>query len=296
ETKRGETLVRGVERRLEQMACSIVDYGLHATIVEVNDGILAELETMAAMGIPSFKMYMTYKDEGIMVSDQDMLSVFSRCSGLPLLPGVHAESDIIIESNMRKVTTRRWSDICRVRSETAEEDAALRAAHLAWNEGSALYVFHVSSARVARKLAELRTDGAKIYIETCPHYLVFDQGVLDHEDGHLYLMTPPLRSAQNREYLWRAVSAGVVDTTGSDDCTWYRWEKEKFLDRSKDSGMLVQRFDRVAFGVGGVEFRLPLLWTEGVERRGLPVAHLVELLSTRAAQVFGLFPRKGAIL
>jgi allantoinase len=135
-----------------------------------------------------------------------------------------------------------------------------------------------------RAIQQAKQQGAHVTSETCPHYLFFD-----HQDferiGPAAKCAPPIRSRQDVEALWECVFAGLVDIIGSDHspCSWD--EKEKGLENVwKAWG-----------GISGVQFVLPVMLSEGVNKRGLPLSAVARMLSFNPARLFGLYPQKGKI-
>jgi allantoinase len=147
-----------------------------------------------------------------------------------------------------------------------------------------LHIVHVSIPEGIRHIARAREDGLHVTTETCPHYLFFD-----HQDferiGPAAKCAPPIRSRENVEELWDCVLSGLVDTIGSDHspCTWD--EKEKGMDN----------IWKAWGGISGIQLLLPVMLSEGVNKRGLSLTLLVRMLSSNPARLFGLFPQKGSI-
>jgi dihydropyrimidinase len=133
-------------------------------------------------------------------------------------------------------------------------------------------------------ITEAKKNGTRVWAETCPQYLILTDDVYAGEDRHLYVMNPPLRGEKDRERLWRAVLAGEIDTIGTDHCSYMREQKKRGF-----------RFDQIPPGLPGVETLLPVIFSEGVAKNGMPLSRLVELLCLNPARIFGLHPRKGEI-
>jgi dihydropyrimidinase len=127
--------------------------------------------------------------------------------------------------------------------------------------------------------------GALVQAETCAHYLVLDDSVLDRPDGYRYVMSPPLRSPNDQAALWQGLAEGTVVSVGSDDASYW----ERFKVRGKDD------FRQIANGIPGVQARVPILFSSGVLEGRLSLERFVDAVSTQPAKLFGLYPRKGVI-
>jgi dihydroorotase-like cyclic amidohydrolase len=147
-------------------------------------------------------------------------------------------------------------------------------------KGCPVYIVHVSSKETIDVIRYLRQRGAKIYAETCPHYLTLTKNT---PMGVLARMAPPLRSETDIECLWQAVADGTFDTIGSDHVPLLRRQKE-------EDGIW-----KGVPGVGGIGAILPLMMTEGVNKRRITIERLVKLISENPARIWGIYPKKGAL-
>jgi dihydropyrimidinase len=169
-----------------------------------------------------------------------------------------------------------------------EGDAVNRALLMARLAGVPLYVVHVSSRQGLEAIAAARQSGQTAIAETCPQYLLLDES---RYQGHsaeaaLNVMSPPLRPREHQAALWEALAQGIVQTLATDHCPFTLAEKRKFAAAD---------FTRIPNGCGGIEYRLSLLYSFGVRSGKIPLTRFVDLVSTKAAKVFGLYPRKGTI-
>jgi dihydropyrimidinase len=149
--------------------------------------------------------------------------------------------------------------------------------------GGKLFVVHMTSGKGVELIETARKEGLDIFAETCTHYLVFTEKMLERDDGIKWICSPPIRDRQNQESLWKGLRQGVISMVTSDDAA-YSWEA-KLLGKD--------RFDLCPNGIPGIEPRLNLLYSEGVEKKRLTLTEFVELVSTAPARFFGLAPQKG---
>jgi dihydropyrimidinase len=154
--------------------------------------------------------------------------------------------------------------------------------------GVPLYVVHVSTRQGIEAVRAARRAGQTALAETCPQYLLLDESRYqgDAADAAAFVMSPPLRGSEHQEALWAALASGIVHTLATDHCPFRREQKSRFA---------ASDFTRIPGGVGGIEYRLSLLYTFGVLSGKISLARFVDLVSTRPAKIFGLFPRKGTI-
>jgi dihydroorotase (multifunctional complex type) len=268
---------------------SFVDFKIHAYLV--SDIHLEEIEGLVKEGITSAKLMLGYREEeakraglraidlGFAFRAMEKLASF----GPPVLLQVHCEQpDIIGVITERLVSQGRtdypaWSES---RPGFCEAIHAFSVGLIGLKTGCPVYIVHVSAKETVDVIRYLRQMGAKIYAETCPHYLMLTKHT---SAGVLATMAPPLREEEDIESLWQAVSEGCIDIIASDHVLRSRREKE-------DAGIW-KGFP----GVGGVGAILPLMLTEGVHRGRITIEQLVKLTSENAAKIWGLYPKKGVL-
>jgi dihydropyrimidinase len=266
-----------------------IDWGVHPVITDPRPEVLDEIPEIVSAGAPTFKCYMTYRKEGLMVGDETIRVVLGRIAkaGGTLL--VHAEDNDVVEAGIAAlVKAGKTAAIFHARSRpaNAETGAILRLIDAARATGGRVFIVHLASADGLAAITAARAGGIPIEAETCTHYLVFTEEMLERPDGIKWICSPPLRPAAIRDELWRGVADGRIALVSSDDAA-YSW-------RAKLMGEA--RFDKCPNGIPGVEVRLPLLFSEGVAKGRLTLERMVELVAAAPARVFGLAPRKGALV
>lgn len=298
-TWKGQSVVAALENRLEQMSHSAIDYGVHGKFVEAGPEVLAEIPELVRRGCPTFKLFMTYRKEGVMADDDTLVKVFTQAKKHNGLPMIHAESNALAEAALDKCRAEKrmtWIDFARAKPVICETEAFARAVHLAEATGSPLLIVHTTNGPCVDIAKAAQQRGVRVYVETCPHYLtLFDDLYSDPDNGHLALCSPPLRTPKERDELWRGIKEGTISLVGSDDCTFTRAEKEMFVERDA-SGRIIQDFTKVVNGLSGLETRLAIMSTEGVAKGRITMNELVALCSTNVAQRMGCYPQKGTLL
>ena len=288
--RRGRSLMDGLKhRRIQADRHVATDYGLHVIVTDVNAGTLAELPTMADAGVSSFKAYMVYEKEQLKVDDGP-LHEFMRAAGRErLLVGVHAENASIIDhATAQRLAAGETAPIYHAltRPTIAETEAVSRALMLAADAGCPIHIFHLASGPGLDLVTAARARGQAAFAETCTHYLALTDEAYHRPDGHLWVMSPPLRDVRTQTRLWQGLAAGELAAVTSDDAS-YSSEAKKLGASS---------FATTANGVPGVEHRLPVLYTKGVLEGRIDLMGLAEVWSTSPARLFGLAPAKGSIV
>ncbi len=288
--ERGRSLLEALEAwnaKAEGHAC--VDYAYHMIVADMPRERESELARVVDLGVPSFKLFTAYPDR-LYLDDGTIYRIMKRAADLGAVILMHAENGIVIDEIVREAcaagrTEPRWHALTRPAQ--MEGEAVHRSIAMALVAGAVLYIVHMSSAAAVEPLRGARDRGQLVFGETCPQYLLLDQSVYETEgfEGAKWVMTPPLRTPADQEELWKAMRMGDIQTIGTDHCPFMMCDKE----RGRES------FARIPNGAPGIENRMALLFQAGVRSGRLSLNRFVQLTSTNAAKIFGLFPRKGTI-
>ncbi|WP_040208894.1 dihydropyrimidinase [Neobacillus jeddahensis] len=291
-TNKGEPLKNAIQTWHDKSKDkAVIDYSFHLMISEINEDVLNELpQVINEEGITSFKVFMAYKNV-FQADDETLFRTLISAKEHGALVMVHAENgDVIDYLTNKAIEEGKTEPIYHALTRPAEleGEATGRAAKLTGLANSQLYVVHVSCADAVEKIAEARSKGFDVWGETCPQYLVLDQSYLEkpHFEGAKYVWSPPLREKWNQEVLWNALKSGQLQTLGSDQCS-FDFTGQKDLGRDD--------FTKIPNGGPIIEDRLSILFSEGVKKGRISLNQFVDLTSTRAAKLFGLFPQKGTI-
>lgn len=277
----GETilgLVNSKREVLEKEAC--VDYAMHCCITNLNDGeILDEMEKAVAEGITSFKCFLVYKKEGMMVDDATLARLLLRAKELGAMINVHAENpdliDLNIENFLKEGKTSAWYHYLS-RPEYVEAEADQRAVHWAKHLDAPIYIVHMADKEGLEACIRAKEEGAPVYVETCPQYLEFTCDVYKREDGRNFVCSPPMKRQESLDALWEAIKDGFIDTTATDHCPFQSYEK----DWGKDD------FTKIPNGCAGVENMYPYM-LDAANSGKITFEKVVELCSANPAKIFG---------
>ncbi len=297
-------------RRAEAEGRAAIDFGLHMTLMDARPATLAEIPAVVAAGSASFKTYFTYA--GFKLEDGDFVAALAAVAAAGGLALLHAENDAGIAYLQRKfldagLVEPRYHP--RSRPAGLEAEAVERGLALAEVAGCPLYVVHVSTARGASAVLRARWRGQAAYGETCPQYLLLTVAEYERPGfaGAKFVCSPPLRTAYDNDALWRHLAAGELQTVGTDHCPFF-YAGQKDLrdvpragaaDAPADEAALpppLPPFNRIPGGQPGIEARLALLYTTGVRAGRLTLERWVDACCTAPARIFGLYPRKGALV
>lgn len=290
---KGCNLHYSLDRYHELAKKSVIDYSFHGVIQHVDEEILQELDQIVRHeGIASFKAYSTY---GYAMSDLNFYKLLKQLKESGGLLTIHCENDdmtnYLRDKFVREGKTdpiyHAWS-----RPNETEEESIDTLLNLASMVGDApVYIVHTSTEEGAKRIKLAREEGQKnVYSETCTQYLTLTEEEYVKNgpvEGLKYTMAPPLRQQKDIDYLWKALANGTVQTVATDHCPFY-FQRDKLPAR--------ENFTLAPGGAPGVEERPRVIFSEGVMKGRLSLTRFVEVMSTNAAKIFGMYPQKGALI
>ena len=271
---------------------SVIDYGFHGVIQEVNSNILNELnDIITNEGIPSFKAYSTY---GYAMTEVDFALLLRQMKISKGILTIHCENDAMTRYYQSEcIKNKQLEPIYHAKSRPnmTEAETVDTLLSIAKMEGDApVYIVHTSARESVKRIELARMIGQKnVYSETCPQYLLLDESKYYKEgpiEGTKYLMAPPLRTKEDQNYLWKAITKGSIQTIGTDHCP-FMFERDK--------RKAANNFTLAPGGIPGVEERMIILFSEGVLKNRISLNDYVSITSTTAAKIFGMYPQKGSL-
>ena len=270
---------------------SAADYSFHVAVTWWDDSVHTDMGTLVNQhGVNSFKHFMAYKN-AIMADDEVLVNSFSRALELGAIPTVHAENgELVFQLQKRLVaagiTGPEGHPLSR--PPAVEAEAAERAIRIAQVLGTPLYIVHVSTEDTVAAIMRAHASGQRVYGEVLAGHLTIDESVYQNKDWNTaaaHVMSPPFRARHHQAALWGALQSGHLHTTATDHCA--------FCADQKGAGK--NDFSKIPNGCAGVEDRMPVLWDAGVNTGKLTPNEFVKVTSTNAAQIFNIYPRKGAV-
>jgi dihydropyrimidinase len=287
---RGEDAMEGYKLwKAKAAGLSACDYTFHMAVTRFDEKTEAQLREIVADGTTSFKIFLSYKNF-FGVDDGEMYQTLKLARKLGVVVTAHCENAELVSRLQQELiaagkTGPEWHEPSR--PEVVEAEGTTRFATFLETTGATGYVVHLSCAPALKAALDAKARGVKLSVESVlPHFLL-DRTYAEREgvEGLKYVMSPPLRDKSNQGVLWAALEAGEVDTVGTDHCPFDL--EQKLL--GKDAFTLIPN------GIPGLEDRVNLMYTYGVSRGTLSLNRFVDALSTKAAKLFGLYPRKGEI-
>jgi dihydropyrimidinase len=267
------------------------DYSFHMAVTWWGEQVFTEMETVVKdRGINTFKHFMAYKG-ALMVQDDEMFASFQRVGELGGIAMVHAENgDVVADLQAKLLREGNTGPEAHAysRPPQVEGEAANRAIMIADMAGVPLYIVHVSCEEAHEAIRRARQQGKRVWGEPLIQHLTLDESEYFHPDwdhAARRVMSPPFRNAKHQESLWHGLMAGSLSVVATDHCA--------FTTEQKRYG--VGDFTKIPNGTGGLEDRMPMLWTHGVATGRLTPEEFVAITSTNIAKILNCYPRKGAI-
>jgi dihydropyrimidinase len=288
----GMTLAQAIDRKEDVWREGFTDHALHVMLQgAVPADVIGQMAETISGGYPSFKIFTTDVrpvGKGRMVRLGHLWAVMQASAKHGGMLAIHAEDDDLVMYAYERAEVDGLTDIRHmpmVHSVMSEDIAFRRVLRLArYVEGAAIYMVHVSAKPGVDAIAEARADGLPVYGETLHHYATFTAEAYQRPDGVVYHTYPSLKHEEDRQRLWRGLLDGSLSTVATDELCTPRAIKVRSRHVADATG-----------GHVGVETRVPIIYTEGVSKRGMSLERFVAVTSANAAKLLGLYPRKGAV-
>ncbi|MEM6635382.1 MAG: dihydropyrimidinase [Pseudomonadota bacterium] len=288
----GQGLLDAIQMWHNKSTRANCDYSYHMAITWWGEQVFNEMETVVKeKGINTFKHFMAYKG-ALMVNDDEMFASFRRCAELGAIPMVHAENGDVVADLQAKLLAEGNDGPeghAYSRPPQVEGEATNRAIMIADMAGVPLYVVHTSCEEAHEAIRRARQQGKRVWGEPLIQHLTLDESEYAHPDwdhAARRVMSPPFRDQKHQDSLWAGLQAGSLSVVATDHCA--------FTTEQKRYG--VGDFTKIPNGTGGLEDRMPLLWTYGVGTGRLTMQEFVAVTSTNIAKILNIYPKKGAVL
>ncbi|MDQ2746291.1 MAG: dihydropyrimidinase, partial [Acidobacteriota bacterium] len=287
---KGESMLLGADKwHSKAQGKAVIDYGFHLITTDFEDHNKPEMFKLMDEGITSFKLFMAYPSV-FLSDDATIYRAMSAAGERGGLVCMHAENGIVINEIIKKFlaegrTAPKYHALTR--PTIAEAEGVHRAIALAEMAETPVYIVHLSCTDALNQVRQARDRGIPAFAETCPQYLflsIDDYG--EGFEGAKYVMTPPLRERHNHDELWKGLKMDDLQIIATDHCP-FCMKDQKELGRDD--------FSKIPNGAPGVEYRMELIYNGGVVENRISLNRFVELTSTAAAKMFGMFPKKGTI-
>ncbi|MBZ0215770.1 MAG: dihydropyrimidinase, partial [Fimbriimonadaceae bacterium] len=285
-----QSLIEAFDLWDEKSNKACTDFSYHMAVTWWSEQVFNEMAEVVERGVNTFKHFMAYKG-ALMIEDDEMFSSFERCAAIGAMPLVHAENGDIVAHLQEKYMTAGITGPeghAYSRPPEVEGEAANRAIMIADAAGVPLYIVHVSCEQAHEAVHRARLKGMRVYGEPLIQHLTLDDseyqtGDWDHSARRV--MSPPFRDKKHQDNLWAGLAAGSLQVVATDHCA--------FTTEQKRLGH--NNFTQIPNGTGGLEDRMPVLWTKGVCTGRLTENEFVAVTSTNIAKILNLYPRKGVL-
>jgi len=295
-------LQHSVDLWLQKSAKAAIDYSFHMNLTHFDDAIVAEIPVLVEMGITTLKVFTAYNNR-LRLDDGAIFQAMRLAKKHGMLVMAHCENGDVIEPLIAEAlaaghTSPEWH--AHTRPAWGAVESTLRMAAMAAQADAPVYIVHMNAGGEADMLQYARERGAPVMGETCPQYLFFSVEHLKRPDGAKWICSPPMRGEADNVRLWQALADGDIQTVGTDHCAFFFdgsmpivYEGQEIAIPGKELG--ADDFTKIPNGLPGVQDRLPILWTTGVNSGRITPNQFVALTSTNPAKIFGLYPRKGTL-
>ena len=265
------------------------DYSFHMAVTDFNEETKKEIKHfIEEEGITSFKTFMAYKG-ALMIDDRQMIGLMEEVKKQGGMVTVHATNGDMIDYLVAKHRDEgKLSPLYHYLSqpEVTEAEASERFVDMANYTGCPGYIVHLTCEGALNAVRNATRRNQNVLVETCIQYLLLDASLYERDfDGAKWVMSPPLREKKDQQTLWAGINQGLVKVVATDHCP-FNWEQKKMGEKD---------FSKIPNGHPAIEHRMELLFSEGVHNGKITLNKFVEVTSTNAAKIFGMFPRKGTI-
>ncbi len=303
EAQAGGDFKYSVDLWLKKAEKAAIDYSFHMNLTQFNEKIAKEIPALREMGIQTLKVFTAYNGR-LRLDDGSIFKALRIAKENGMLMMAHCENGDVIETLVTEAlaagrTTPEYHALTRPAWGAVE--ATLRMAAMAEQADSPVYIVHMNVDGEVDMLKYARERGVKVMGETCPQYLFFTIDDLRRSDGAKWICSPPMRTEKDNARLWEGLSAGVLQTIGTDHCPFFSdgsrpivYEGHEIAIPGKELGK--DDFTKIPNGLPGIQDRMPIMWTYGVRAGHITPNQFVAYNCTNPAKIFGLYPRKGTLL
>lgn len=298
-----EGFSHSVDLWMQKAEKAAIDYSFHMNLTQFNKKIAKEIPSLMKMGIQTLKVFTAYNGR-LRLDDGGIFQALRIARDNGMLVMAHCENGDVIETLVKEAIVAghkspEWHALTR--PGWGAVDATLRVAGMAAETEASVYIVHMNMGGEVDMLKYMRERGVKVMGETCPQYLFFTIDNLRQADGAKWICSPPMRSKEDNVRMWEGLTENILQTVGTDHCPFYfdgtkpiMYEGQEIAIAGKELGK--DDFTKIPNGLPGIQDRMPILWTTGVNTGKISANQFVALTSTNPAKIFGLYPQKGALM
>ena len=280
-----------------------IDYSFHMNLTQFNEKIAKEIPSLMKMGIQTLKVFTAYNGR-LRINDGSIFKAMQIARDNGMLVMAHCENGDVVDTLTEQAlaaghTTPEWHALTRPGWGAVE--STLRVAGMASSADAGVYIVHMNMGGEVDMLKYARERSVKVMGETCLQYLFFTIDDLQKTDGAKWICSPPMRTKKDNARLWEGLSKGILQTVGTDHCPFFFDGTQPIVYEGIETAIPGKElgkddFTKIPNGLPGIQDRMPVLWTHGVGMGRITENQFVEYMSTNPAKIFGLYPRKGALM
>ncbi len=280
-----------------------IDYSFHMNLTQFDEQIAKQIPSLMKVGIQTLKVFTAYNGR-LRLDDGSIFKALQIAKDNGMLVMAHCENGDVIETlTAQALEAGHWEPEWHALTRPAwgAVESTLRVAGMASAADAPVYIVHMNTGGEVDMLKYARERGVKVMGETCPQYLFFTMDDLRKPDGAKWICSPPMRTKDDNARLWEGLTEGILQTVGTDHCPFFFDGTEPIIYEGKPIAIPgkelgARDFTKIPNGLPGIQDRLPVLWTTGVRTGRITQNQFVAYMSTNPAKIFGLYPRKGALL
>lgn len=292
----GDTVINSFHRHKDEKAKGIAspDFSFHGMVMDTSEALLDEIPKMVENGIVNLKFFMAYNGTPFHVEDDLIFKAMQICKDYGITPWVHCENgdmiEVLKEEAVKNGVTKPIGHYLSS-PPTVEDEAVQRLIYLAKLADCPVFIVHNTTEGACENIKRAQDQGQPVYGETCTHYLTIDTSFLEKEnfEGAKWVCGPAIRPKEHLDAVWKAVKDGTLMGIGSDHAACVGG-----FEKAKKRG--IDDFTKIPNGVPGMQDRLNMVWTQGVEKGRINRQDFVRLCMENPAKVCGIYPQKGALL
>lgn len=277
-------------RRAQFAGHAYIDHAFHCTLRgTVSEGSIAQIKDAIQAGVATFKIFTTFarRDPPMKVDDGSLWAIMTEVAAHGGMMAVHGEDDEIVtymEDRLEREGRDQWYNLHLAHNHLSEDVSFRSVLRIARATGAGVYFVHVTARDGVTAIAEARAAGMPVYGEALHNYLCFTAKNYEEPDGGKYHTYPAIKTADDQQALWDGLIGGTISTVATDEYT--------VPYAIKTWGKTVSS---VCGGHAGIETRAMIAFSEGYMQGRISLERFVEVSSTNAAKILGLYPRKGVI-
>jgi dihydropyrimidinase len=280
-----------------------IDYSFHMNLTQFNEQIAKQIPSLMKVGIQTLKVFTAYNGR-LRLDDGSIFKALQIAKDNGMLVMAHCENGDVIETlTAQALEAGHWEPEWHALTRPAwgAVESTLRVAGMASAAEAPVYIVHMNTGGEVDMLKYARGRGVKVMGETCPQYLFFTVDDLRKPDGAKWICSPPMRAKDDNARLWEGLTEGILQTVGTDHCPFFFDGTEPIIYEGKPIAIPgkelgARDFTKIPNGLPGIQDRMPVLWTQGVGTGRMTANQFVAYTSANPAKIFGLYPRKGALL